>query len=68
MNLSLKILGVKDGNKCDVASLFNELFGVKTLVVMHHYIWVTLRSAGVSGSSPEADAASKRLRSSRTHL
>ncbi len=46
MNLSRKILGVKDSQKCcDATSLFGRFSRAKTLVVKHHYVLASLRQA-----------------------
>ncbi len=39
MKLSLKITGAKESQQC-AASLFSGFWKAKTLVDMHHYVWV----------------------------
>ncbi|NNN18429.1 MAG: hypothetical protein HKL84_01105 [Acidimicrobiaceae bacterium] len=46
MNFSPKTLGAKDTHKCEAASLFGRFWKAKTLVAMHHDVWVTLTPAG----------------------
>ena len=40
MELSLKITGAKGSQQCDAASLFGGFWKAKTLMDMHHYVWV----------------------------
>ncbi len=40
MNLSPKILRAKNSQKCEAALLLSGSSKAKTLVVMHHYVWV----------------------------
>ena len=40
MKLCLKITGAKGSQQCDAALLFDGFWKAKTLVDMHHYVWV----------------------------
>ncbi|WP_035391426.1 hypothetical protein [Ferrimicrobium acidiphilum] len=52
MKLSLKITEANDSQQCDAASLFDGFWKVKTLVDMHHYVWVKTRNRWRNVDSP----------------
>ncbi|KJE76237.1 hypothetical protein FEAC_19720 [Ferrimicrobium acidiphilum DSM 19497] len=51
MKLSLKITGAKGSQQCDAASLFGGFWKAKTLMDMHHYVWVSNVPARIKLSS-----------------